>query len=91
MLIFGTRWAAVVLGQITYSCSHCQRQTVHSAIVRTGKCTLFFIPLFPISKKYLISCNVCGLRLQAVDNLLGQLKDWERTGQLSSAASAASN
>jgi hypothetical protein len=81
MLIFGTRWTLVVLGQLLYSCSHCQKQTMHSALVNKGKFTLFFIPLFPIGKKYLISCNLCGLRNRAVGTLYLQLQQWEKTGQ----------
>jgi hypothetical protein len=84
VLIFGTRWTAVTLGQLQYGCSHCQKQTAHSAVVRKGKFTLFFIPIFPIGKKYVIVCNLCGLRLQAVENLQAQLEQWEKTGQFPS-------
>jgi len=89
MLIFGTRWTAVMLGQLLYVCSHCQKETMHSAIVRKGMFTLFFIPLIPIGRQYLITCNLCGLRLRAVGNLLAQLQQWEKTGQLPSVESLA--
>jgi hypothetical protein len=80
MLIWGIRWIAITLGQLSFPCSHCGKTTVHSAIVRKGKFTLFFIPLFPIGKKYLIACNLCGLRRRAAGNLGAQLQVWERTG-----------
>ena len=80
MLIWGIRWFATTLGQLSRMCSHCGKTTVHSAIVRKGKFTLFFIPLFPIGKQYLISCNLCGLRLKAVENLRAQLEVWDKTG-----------
>jgi len=83
MLIWGTRWSSTPLGQISYNCSQCGKQTVHTAYIRKGKFTLFFIPIFPISKQYLIACNLCGLRLKAVDNLLAQLENLEKTGNLS--------
>jgi hypothetical protein len=54
---------------------------MHTAIVRKGRFTLFFIPLFPIGKRYQIVCNLCGLRLKAVDNLRAQLEVWEKTGR----------
>jgi DNA-directed RNA polymerase subunit RPC12/RpoP len=82
MLIWGTRWSSVTLGQLSYACSQCGKTTVHTAAVRKGKFTLFFIPLFPISKQYVISCNLCGLRLKAVDNLRTQLEGLEQTGKL---------
>jgi hypothetical protein len=59
-LIWGIRWYAVPLGQLAYDCGRCGRKKVHSAVARRGKFTLFFIPLFPVSKKYLIQCNICG-------------------------------
>lgn len=81
MLIWGIRWIAITLGQLSYRCSHCQKTTVHSAIIRKGKFTLFFIPIFPIGKQYFIACNLCGLRLKAIGNLQGQLEVWEKTGK----------
>jgi len=81
MLIWGIRWFTTTLGQLSYSCSHCQKTTVYSAIIRRGKFTLFFIPIFPIGRQYLIVCNLCGLRLKAVDNLRAQLEAWEKTGK----------
>lgn len=85
MLIWGIRWTTVILGQLLYACSHCQKQTMHSAIVRKGKFTLFFIPIFPVGRKYLIACDLCRLRLRAVGNLLAQLQQWDKTGQFPSA------
>jgi hypothetical protein len=81
MLIWGTRWSTTTPGQLPYNCSHCRKTTMYSAIVRKGKFTLFFIPLFPIGKQYQIACNLCGLRLKAVDNLRTQLEVWEKTGR----------
>jgi transcription elongation factor Elf1 len=95
MLIWGTRWSAITLGQLAYTCSRCGKTTVHSAIIRKGKFTLFFIPIFPIGKQYLIACNLCGLRLKAVDNLRTQLEQWKQTGKFPEAqqvsASASNN
>ena len=89
MIIWGIRWTAVILGQLLYACSHCQKQTMHSAIVRKGKFTLFFIPIFPVGRQYMISCNLCGLRLRAVGNLEAQLQQWEKTGQFPSGGTPA--
>jgi hypothetical protein len=85
MLIWGTRWSAVTLGQLSYACTNCGKATGHSAVVRKGKFTLFFIPLFPIGKRYMIVCNLCGLRLNAVGDLRAQLAGLEKTGGFSGA------
>jgi hypothetical protein len=81
MLIWGFRWTSVVLGQLTFACSHCARSIVHTGLVQKGMFTLFFIPIFPVGKKYLIVCNLCGLRRQASGDLQEQLKQWQQTGQ----------
>jgi DNA-directed RNA polymerase subunit RPC12/RpoP len=81
MIIWGIRWFATTLGQLLYSCSNCGKKTVHTAAVQKGWFTLFFIPLIPIGKKYVIVCNLCGLRLKAVDNLKAQLEIWAKTGR----------
>jgi hypothetical protein len=80
MLIWGIRWKTVPLGQLAYNCSHCGRATIHSAFVAKGKVTIFFIPLIPIGVKYMMVCNLCGLRLKAIGDLKEQLKGLERTG-----------
>ena len=81
MIIWGIRWFATTLGQLLYSCSNCGKKTAHTAVVQKGWFTLFFIPLIPIGKKYVIVCNLCGLRLKAVDNLRNQLEIWGKTGR----------
>jgi zinc-ribbon family len=77
MLIWGTRWVTVVLGQFIRQCSNCPG-SAQSGVVRKGKFTLFFIPIFPIGKDYLLVCNVCGLRLRAVGSLLEELKQMDQ-------------
>jgi len=87
--IWGSRRTTKPLGQIEYSCSKCRKTAVHTANVVTGKFTFFFVPIFTLRKQYLIVCNLCGLRLKAVDNLLAQLQAWEKTGRLPPAKSPA--
>jgi hypothetical protein len=82
MLIWGVRWKTVPLGQVAYHCSNCVRSTVHTALVERGKITVFFIPMIPIGTRYMIVCNLCGLRLKAVANLKEQLQELERTGEV---------
>jgi len=80
-IIWGRRWKTIPLGQLAYPCSHCGGSTF-TAVVEKGFITLFFVPLIPIGRRYMIGCNVCGLRLRAVAQLQEQLKELERTRQL---------
>jgi hypothetical protein len=47
-----------------YACEHCHQQAAHHLIKRTRKITLFFVPLFPVSTRYLDVCTFCGRDLQ---------------------------
>jgi hypothetical protein len=89
LFVFGTRRRAKVIGQLSYSCSTCKTAVTRSAVVLTTWFTLFVIPIFPVGKKYQIVCNTCGLRNNAVNDLLLQLKSWEKTGQFRAAANTA--
>lgn len=79
--LIGTRWKGIPIGQFSYPCSKCGKSVVHTAAVQKGKLTLFFVPLIPIGKKYLLVCNLCGLRLKPVGNLLAQIQQLEAKAQ----------
>jgi hypothetical protein len=81
-LIYGIRRKLKALGQLGYGCSCCGRHTSHTAYTEREWFTLFFIPLIPFRKGYGLSCNVCGRRLRAINTLLEQFRNWERTGKL---------
>jgi len=81
MLIWGIRWRSIFLGQLTFTCSHCARVLIHTAFVEKGMFTLFFIPIFPVGKNYMIVCNLCGLKRRAGGDLRLQFKQWNQTGQ----------
>lgn len=81
-VIFGQSWQSKPFGQIEYQCSHCRRPTVHTAILRTGRFTLFFVPLIPLKTDCQLVCNICGFKLKAAQALQVQLQTWHRTGRL---------
>lgn len=84
-ILIGTRWKGAPIGQFSYPCTKCGKSVVHTAAIQRGKLTLFFIPLIPIGKKYLLICNLCGLRRNPVGNLLAQMQQLEQSGQLAPA------
>ncbi len=60
-IIFGTRYRVKQLGQDMQACLRCGRETVHTTLTRQMWFTLFFIPVFPISKNSTLQvCNLCG-------------------------------
>ena len=67
MIIYGARTASKVMGQTRQVCQKCQRETAHSVVRNRRWMTLFFVKVFPVSKKTVMRCSVCGTQTQ-VDN-----------------------
>ena len=60
MLILGFRVSSVLLATLIYECDRCGQNAEHHVLKRTRTFTLFFVPLFPVSTKYLDTCAACG-------------------------------
>lgn len=60
MIIFGTRRTVTQLAIVVLVCGFCRRQAAQSVLEAVTKFTLFFIPLFPVRKRYLVQCTACG-------------------------------
>lgn len=60
MLIFGFRVTSALLATLNYVCENCHQPAAHHLVKRQRKFTLFFIPLFPVSTKYVDTCTYCG-------------------------------
>jgi transcription elongation factor Elf1 len=60
MIIVGFRSYVRALAIVTLVCGRCGSTAAHRLIERTRKFTLFFIPLFPVSKSRVITCTACG-------------------------------
>lgn len=60
-IIFGWSERKKDLGQSYGYCPKCEQETAHVTEQRQNWFTLFFIPVFPISGKRIVSrCNLCG-------------------------------
>ena len=66
MLIFGLGVTEKLLVTLVFICETCGNNAAHHLIKRVRKFSLFFIPLFPVSTKYVDSCTACG-RMIGVD------------------------
>ncbi|MEO5535056.1 MAG: zinc-ribbon domain-containing protein [Pseudolysinimonas sp.] len=60
MIIFGTRTSSIALAVISFLCGFCKVQAAQRIFKRVTKFTLFFIPLFPVSTRYFVTCVNCG-------------------------------
>ncbi len=59
-LIFGTKRYVTVLGLVTFVCGRCGNPAAQRVEKWVTKFTLFFVPLFPVSTKYVVQCAMCG-------------------------------
>jgi hypothetical protein len=60
LLIFGTRLSQSIINMVTFVCGYCHVQAPQNVIKRTNRFTLFFVPLFTVSTKYVNQCTNCG-------------------------------
>ncbi|MCW2804531.1 MAG: hypothetical protein QOF52_1436 [Propionibacteriaceae bacterium] len=60
MLIIGLTSRDRLLLTLVFGCERCGRQAAHQLVKRVRRFTVFFIPLIPISTRYLDTCTACG-------------------------------
>lgn len=79
LLIFGTRVIDAIINVVVFVCGVCGQEAPQNVIKRSNRVTLFFIPLFSVSTRYLNQCTNCGaltsLTRQQADNSVA----WSRT------------
>jgi hypothetical protein len=75
MIIFGFRGYAKLLAMLTFVCGACHNPAAHRIVQHTRKFTLFFIPLFPVSRTRTMTCTFCGtstrLSKEQAEQLIG--------------------
>jgi DNA-directed RNA polymerase subunit RPC12/RpoP len=60
LFILGSRVYSDLIATVAYVCENCGQHAAHHLLRRTRKITLFFLPLLPVSTKYLDTCSYCG-------------------------------
>ncbi len=60
LLIFGIKGYIRQLAIVMLVCQNCGNPAAHRVQEQTRKFTLFFIPLFRVSRKQSLTCTFCG-------------------------------
>jgi transcription elongation factor Elf1 len=60
LLIFGLKGYVRQLAIVMLVCQNCGNPAAHRVEERTKKFTLFFVPLFQVSRKQSLTCTFCG-------------------------------
>lgn len=63
-LIFGTKGYREILGVATLVCQYCGSPAAHRIEKHATKFSLFFIPLFQVSSRYVMQCAMCSAESQ---------------------------
>jgi hypothetical protein len=64
MLIFGLSAKQILMATLFYVCETCGNQAAHQLVRRTNRFSLFFIPLFPVSTRYIDTCTYCSRSIE---------------------------
>jgi hypothetical protein len=59
-ILFGTRSTIQTLAMVTFMCSTTNQGAAHRLSKITRWFTLFFIPVFPVGRRYVLTCAACG-------------------------------
>ncbi|MFF0017073.1 zinc-ribbon domain-containing protein [Streptomyces sp. NPDC005374] len=73
-ILFGTKSYLYQLAILTLVCGQCGNPAAHTLRKRVTKFTLFFVPLFPISTKYVSQCTFCGAETKVSSQEAEQLQ-----------------
>jgi hypothetical protein len=60
ILLFGTTARARLLAIVNFVCGNCHNPAAQRVIESLTKFSLFFIPLFTVSRSYYVECTYCG-------------------------------
>ena len=60
LLIFGTTVRDRVLVVVHFLCEYCRVHASQDVIESATKLSIFFLPLFTVSRRYLVVCRNCG-------------------------------
>ena len=63
-MIFGLGVSESLLATLVFVCETCGNNAAHHLLKRVRKLSLFFIPIFPVSTKFVDSCTACGRMLE---------------------------
>ena len=68
MIVYGYKTVNTIMGQVPQICSSCQRQANQTIIRSRRWMTLFWVKIFPITKKTYMRCSACGKQTEIDSN-----------------------
>jgi hypothetical protein len=76
LLLFGTRAYLEAIVTVTFVCHFCGLAVPQQVYRRVNRFTLFFIPLFTLSRKHFVECSNCGGATELTEEQANHALDW---------------
>jgi hypothetical protein len=73
IILFGWRTTTQRVAMLLLLCQVCRHRVAHPLDKLTQKFTLFFIPIFPLSTDYRLTCTACGVSQLIASNMVPEL------------------
>jgi zinc-ribbon family len=77
-ILFGIRAMVKTLTMVTFLCTTYNQPAAHRLSQVTRWFTLFFIPVFPIGRRHVLTCSACGqsskLTKQQADEIVAKIE-----------------
>jgi uncharacterized Zn finger protein len=83
ILLFGTRLRSSLIAIVSFVCPFCSKDVAQRVVKAVNTFTVFFIPLFPVSTRYLNECTNCGGRTAITRDQADQASAWAATHPVS--------
>lgn len=76
ILLFGTRAYLQQIVVVSFVCHFCGLAAAQQVYRRVNRFTLFFLPLFTISRKHYVECSNCGSVTELTADQANHALDW---------------
>lgn len=86
MIIFGFKPYVTLMAVVALVCTRCHNRAAHRVSRRVNKLTIFFIPLFMVSRKYEMSCVACAAQSSLTESEVEALRERARQQDAEAAA-----
>ena len=73
MIVYGYRKRNKVMGKFSQPCPRCQQNVPQTFVRSRNWFTLFWIPVFPVTKKTLVLCSNCKAQFEVKNEFADQL------------------
>lgn len=76
LLIFGTGIRETIINVVSFVCGYCHMNAPQNVIKRSHRFTLFFLPLFSFSTRYVNQCSNCGAETALAPQQVQKSLEW---------------